>query len=335
MRKALGLALIGLLAIGVIGLAGDIGTIDHPIKMVLVPSTQGEAILEVGQQIAEALHNLTGYYIDAILQPDYAAMVETFAASDGDVFGMPTSTQYLSIYNRTNGNVDVRLASLRYGSTIYYGAIYARRDSGIMSILDCNGKKWLATDELSGSGNVIPQAVFDKWGIKPSEKVYTGSHGAAITALVNGEGDFATCYFSPPQPPEGWTGEGWKLGDDLERWLWDPYNNDVYPEEIRGKLKDVRHSIDKIYGVETLIRDFKVVTLIGGAIPNDCVCFGPNFPKEIEDALVEAIKTHIATPEGQALWNDERFYEWTAVHEIDDSFYDGLRAALGMPIPER
>jgi phosphate/phosphite/phosphonate ABC transporter binding protein len=334
MRRLLALALIAVMAIGIVGFS-QVGTINHPIKMVLVPSTQGDAILDIGQKIAAALYDLTGLYIDAILQPDYAAMVETFATSDGDVFGFPASVQYLQIYNRTNGNCSIRLASVRYGSTTYYAGLYARRDSGINSILDCNGKTWLATDELSTSGNVIPGLVFDSWGIQPAEKIFTGSHGAAITALVEGQGDFATCYYTPPSAPADWTGASWKLGDDLERWLWDPYNNDIYPADLRGSLNDVRGSIVSTYGIDKLIQDFKCVALIGGAIPNDGVCFGPNFDKAMADQIVQAIKTNIATDEGKALWSDQKFYAWNAVTEIDDSFYDTLRVAIGMPIPQR
>ena len=172
MRRILALALIALFAIGLIGFA-QVGTRTEPIKMVLVPSTHGAEILEIGEGIAEALSGLTGLYIEAILQPDYAAMVETFGTSDGDVFGFPASVQYLSIFERTNGGVTARLASVRYGSTTYQAGLYARRDSGINSVLDCHGKKWLATDELSTSGNVIPSIVFEKWGIVPSEKVFT------------------------------------------------------------------------------------------------------------------------------------------------------------------
>jgi phosphate/phosphite/phosphonate ABC transporter binding protein len=325
--------LIALVAIGLVGFA-QVGTRTNPIKMVLVPSTHGEEILEIGQQIAEALSDLTGYYIEAILQPDYAAMVETFGTSDGDVFGFPASVQYLSIFERTNGQVTPRLASVRYGATTYYAGLYARRDSGIESVLDCNGKKWLATDELSTSGNVIPSLVFDAWGIVPSEKVFTGSHGAAITALVEGQGDFATCYYSAPGAPEGF-GDSWELGDDLERWLWDPYNNAPYSEAERGSLRDVRGSIDDVYSFETLLFNFKCVALVGGAIPNDCVAFGPNFDKTMEDAIVQAIKDHIATDAGLALWNNDKFYEWTAVADINDSYYDTLRTAIGLPIPVR
>ena len=53
------------------------------------------------------------------------------------------------------------------------------------------------------------------------------------------------------------------------------------------------------------------------------------------DALVQAIKDHIATEAGLALWDNQKFYEWDAVADIDDSFYDGLRVAIGMPIPVR
>lgn len=334
MRKVLTLALAGVLLLGIMGMAQDIGTIQNPIKMVLVPSTHGAEILEIGEQIAEALFNLTGYYIEAILQPDYAAMVETFATSDGDVFGFPASVQYLSIFERTGGDVSVRLASVRYGATTYYAGLYTRRDSGIDSVLDCHGKKWLATDELSTSGNVIPTLVFEAWGIEPSEKVFTGTHGSAITALVEGQGDFATCYFSAPGAPDG-VDDVWELGDNLERWLWNPYNNAPYLETLRGSLRDVRGSIDDIYSFETLLYNYECVALIGGAIPNDCVAFGPDFPEDIEDVLVQAIKDHIATEAGLALWNDDKFYEWTEVAEITDAFYDGLRAAIGMPIPAR
>ena len=156
-----------------------------------------------------------------------------------------------------------------------------------------------------------------------------------MTALVEGEGDFATCFFSPPRPPAGWTGASWTLGDDLERWLWDPYNNSIYPEATRGVLKDVRGGLTDLYDLEKLINEFQVVALIGGNIPNDGVCFGPDFPTDVADTIVAAIQTHIATDAGKALWNDEKFYEWTEVAVIDDAFYDGLRVAIGMPIPER
>ena len=305
----------------------------HPIRMMTPLSSYGGAeILDVAEQIAAALSGLTGYYVEAILQPDSAAVVECYASSDGDVFGILSALDYLSVFAATGGDVSPRLASVRYGSPFHYGAIYARRDSGIESLLDCHGKRWLATDERSTTGYLIPARGFRANGVIPSEIVFTLSHGAAITALVEGDGDFATCYYDPPGPPQG-VDDVWQLGDDPERWLWDLRNQAIYPEAERGTLRDARASIDDMYWIDYLIEDFKVVTLVGDTIPNDCICFGSGFPQEIADALVWAIQAHIATDEGLALWNDDRFYEWTSVSEIVDSLYNGLRRLLRIPIP--
>ena len=68
-------------------------------------------------------------------------------------------------------------------------------------------------------------------------------------------------------------------------------------------------------------------------MPNDCIAFSPGFPKDIQDRIVEAIIEHIHTPEGQALWGNENFYEWKDVEEIDDTYYCNYRALVGLPNP--
>jgi phosphonate transport system substrate-binding protein len=323
------------LALSVIAVAkGPLGAIDNPIQMLLVPSTQGEAIKQIGDQIAEALYGITGLYIDAVLQPDYAAMVETFATSEGNMFGMPTSAQYLAIYERTGGDCSVRLNSVRYGSNYYYAAIYARRDSGMLSLTDCNAKIWAAVDQISGSGYIIPKAAFDAWGVVPSQTIMTGSHANAITAVVNGQADFATCYYTAPLAPTGMTA-AWQFGDDPERWIYDDYNGAPYASEQRGKLNDVRSSIVSSFPVDDLIANFKIVQLFSAPIPNDCVCFGPDFPSDVADVIVNAIKQHITSEAGKALWSSKTFYAWNAVTDVGDSFYDSLRLIMNISIPQR
>jgi len=335
MRRIMVLALIGVLALGALVAAkGPLGAQDNPITMLLPPSGTATSIQDIGQQIAQGLYNITGLYINAVLQPDYAALVETMATSEGNAFALAASAQYLAIYDRTNSDCSVRLNSVRYGSQYYYAAIYARRDSGIMTFADCAGKIWAATDLVSASGYIIPKAVFDSWGIKFSNTIMAGSHPNAMAAVVNGQADFATCYYTAPNPPAG-VNATWKYGDDLERWLYDDYNDAPYPLDKRGTLNDVRAALTSTFDVEKLLGDFKVVQLIGGKIPNDCVVFGPGFPKDIADKIVDAIKAQIAAPEGKALWADKKFYSWTAVADCNDSFYDLLRTAMNIPIPQR
>jgi phosphonate transport system substrate-binding protein len=334
MRRWLVLALAAILALGVLGLAQPGSSPDEPIYMLLVPSTEGATVEEVGQQIAQALFELTGLYIVPSLQADYTAMIEAFAASEGDTFGMPTTDQYIRIYERTNGNVSPRLGSVRYGYPWYYSSVYARRDSGIRTLEDLNGKVWIYNDTGSTSGYVIPNMLFEKEGIELSGIVTTGGHTNSMVALIEGQGDFCTGYGSAPGAPAAWSGDRWNFGDDPELWLWDRWNNDLFREELRGTCYDLRRAVRKTYDFDTVLREIGVVMNIG-PIPNDCLAFGPDFPKDVADRIVEAVKTHIATDEGKALWGDENFYEWTAVADIDDSFYDGYRDLLGLPIPER
>jgi len=334
MRNVLALTLIAVLAIGVVGFSQPGSSPDEPIYMLLVPSTEGATVEETGQQIAEAIFKLTGLYIVSSLQADYTAMIEAFAASEGDTFGIPTTDQYIRIYDRTGGNVSPRLGSERYGYSWYYASLYARRDSGIKGLEDLNGKVWIYNDTGSTSGYVFPNMVFEQNGIEFSNIVTTGGHVNSMVALIEGQGDFCSGYGSAPGAPSDWTGDKWDFGDDPEMWLWDRWNNQLFRPEFLGTCYDLRRAVKSTYDFDTVLTDIGVVMNIG-PIPNDCLAFGPDFPVDIADIIVEAIKTHIATDEGQALWGDPSFYEWTAVADIDDSFYDGYRAIIGVPIPER
>jgi len=334
MRRMMVLALVAVLAAGILGWAQVGSSPDNPIYMLLVPSTEGATVEEVGKAIAEAIFDSTGLYIVPSLQADYTAMIEAFAASEGDTFGFPTTDQYIRIYDRTGGNVIPRLGSERYGYAYYFASIYARRDSGIKTLEDLSGKIWIYNETGSTSGYVLPNMLFNNNRIAWAGAVESGGHTNSMVALIEGQGDFCTGYGSPPNPPEGWTGDKWAWGDDPELWIWDRWNNDLYRPELRGTCVDLRRAVSKTYDFETVLRDIGVVDVVG-PVPNDCMAFGPGFPVEIADKIVKAVKAHIATEAGQALWGDPNFYEWTDVAEIDDSYYDGYRELLGVPIPER
>ena len=261
-------------------------------------------------------------------------MIEAFAASEGDTFGMPTTDQYIRIYDRTNGNVTPRLGSVRYGYAFYFASIYARRDSGIKSLADLQGKVWIYNETGSTSGYVFPNMVFNNNGITFSNVVESGGHTNSMVALIEGQGDFCTGYGSPPNPPAEWSGDKWQWGDDPELWIWDRWNNDLFRPALRGSCVDLRLAVSNLYDEDTVLREIGVVDTIG-PIPNDCMAFGPDFPKDLQDQIVDAVKAQFQDPTMKAAWGDKNFYEWTAVQDIDDSFYDGYREILGLPIPKR
>jgi ABC-type phosphate/phosphonate transport system substrate-binding protein len=341
-KRFLLVSLAALVALGATGLAQALGTAARPITMLFVPSVKVDVILEIGPQIAQALSQATGLVIRPVIAADYAAMIEAMITAQGDTFGVPATDQYARI-TAENPGVRARLAAVRLGYAYYFATFYALRERGYTSLQDLDGKVWLFAHRRSASGYVIPSGELRLQGIQPIERD-VGSHVKAMVALLEGQGDFATGYGSPPVPPAllagtladaGWS---WQYGMDPEMWLWDWWNNDLWPEALRGECRDVRWAIAtevKVYGdIWDLVRKVGIVDTVG-PIPNDCIAFAAGFPKDIEDRIVAAIIAHIRTPEGHALWSRPGFYEWSDVMEIDDSFYDNYRAWVGLPVPKR
>jgi phosphate/phosphite/phosphonate ABC transporter binding protein len=336
MRRFLAVALVLVLGLSAVGFAQALGTRDNPIIWVFPPSTSPGVIEQIATQIAADISEATGLFIEVSVMPDYAALIEAFKAADGNLMGVPTTDQYARISVETNFETTPRLAASRYGFNYYFSSIYAWRDSGIESIADLNGKVWIYNDEGSTSGYVLPNLLFEQMGLTFAGVVKSGGHTNSITALLDKQGDFCTSYGSPPNPPDGWCGPSWDYGMDPEMWLWDRYNKALYTDGFYGSCVDVRSAAAStgLYGtLDFIVRNIAVIGTVG-PVPNDCIAFCPNFPTDVADTLVDAIVAHIESPEGQALWGDPEFYEWTGVSPIDDSYYVNYRSLIGLPNPE-
>jgi len=340
-KRWLLVGILGLAALGVVGFSQALGTAERPIIMLFVPSVKVDVIQEVGPKIAEALSQMTGLVIKPVIAADYAAFIEAMITAEGDTFGVPTTDQYCRI-TLENPGVHARLAAVRYGYPYYFASIYALREKGYKSVYDLQGKVWAFGSTRSTSGYVIPKQYFDQLGITFAEEKAVGTHVNALIAVLEGQADFCTGYGSPPNPPswvaETMPGWRWEYGMYPELWLWDPLANDLPSPYYRGECVDLRAAIAeevKVYGdIWELVRKVGIVATVG-PMPNDCIAFAAGFPKDLEDKIVEAIKTHIRSPEGLALWSRKGFYEWYDVAEIDDSFYDPYRQLVGYPIPQR
>ena len=334
MRRYLVMALIAVMGLSVIGFA-QVGTQSNPIVWLLPPSTLPATIDEVGGAIAEDLYDLTGYYVDYAVAADYAALNEAMISADGNTMACPTTEQYAAITN-VNPAVHCRLASVRYGYEYYYASIYVMRDSGYSSLADLDGKTWIYAYPGSTSGYIFPNLKFEADGIVPGEYVESGGHTNSVIQLLEGAGDFATGYGSQPVFPD-WAqilhpGRIWEWGDPAELFIWDDLTDSLYAPGVRGMIRDVRYAVSKAsdaYGsLWDIVEKVGVLDVIG-PIPNDCLAFCENFPLDIEDAIVAAVKTHIASAEGLALWNNPNFYEWSAVKDVTNAFYNVYRALVG------
>jgi phosphonate transport system substrate-binding protein len=333
MRRLLVLALIAVCAVSMVGFA-QIGTQQKPIYMLLPPSTDTTVIGPSGNAIAEYIFQQTGLYVVPIVASDYAALAEAFRTAEGDVFGIPTSSQYVQIYAATNGGIVPTMGAVRNGYAYYYATIYALRSKGYTSIQDLAGKTWIYNDVGSGSGYKYPKVYLQQNGVQWGGIVETGGHVNSMVALLQGQGDFCTGYGSPPLAPQCLKDQGvrWEWGDDPELMVWDYFNNALVRGAIAWKCEDLRFAVVNDY--PDVFTQVGIVDVVG-PIPNDCLAFVADFPADLRDQITATLVQHILTPEGFAIWSNKKFYQWSGMEPVTDSVFDLMRAVLGFPVPQR
>lgn len=301
----------------------DIGTEDHPIKVLFVPSVNVDFMIASGDAIEQALNDATGLFFEVSVPTSYAATIEEMCASPMDTMAFIPAMGYV-LANELCG-VEPALASVRYGWNIYWTQFISRRDSGIDTMDDLDGKTWGFPDTTSTSGFLYPSALFADQGITPSDQVETGGHTETVRAVYLGEVDFGTTYFSAPLLPDG----SWAMGDEPD--VPDNVVEDCAPND-EGKLYcggyrvlDARSSI-----TEELPDVVQVVQIIGltPEIPNDTMSFGPDFPAALQQKIIDAIVAYVATDACAATLCNEKFYDWTGAAPISDENFDGIRIMM-------
>jgi ABC-type phosphate/phosphonate transport system substrate-binding protein len=171
-------------------------------------------------------------------------------------------------------------------------------------------------------------------GVQWANVVETGGHVNSMVALLQGQGDFCTGYGSPPLSPQCLKDQGirWEWGDDPELMVWDRFNNALVRDGLRWACEDLRFAVLKDY--PDVFSTVGVAAVVG-PIPNDCLAFVSNFPADLVTKITDALVKHIATPEGLAIWNNKKFYQWSGMAPVKDSDFDLMRAVLNLPVPPR
>ena len=184
----------------------DIGSAEHPIKVLFVPSVDSNVIVTGGEVMANALNEATGLNFEVSVPTSYAATIEEMCASPTDTMAFIPAFGYV-LANDLCG-VDVAFKAVRRGWGVYWTMFVVGRDSDIQSLEDLEGKKWAYPDAGSTSGYLVPLVQLKEAGITAGETLEAGGHPEAVRAVYNGEADFATAFYSPWAAPEG--AEAWQ-----------------------------------------------------------------------------------------------------------------------------
>jgi phosphonate transport system substrate-binding protein len=93
--------------------------------------------------------------------------------------------------------------------------------------------------------------------------------------------------------------------------------------DVGASYVDARTRVEDEF--PTVMEDTKVI-FITGDVPNDGVQYNPAVPREIRDKINAALIAMLDTEEGKEALSTA--YQWDALQEIDDSFYDPFRQVL-------
>jgi phosphonate transport system substrate-binding protein len=174
-----------------------LGTEENPIVWAVVPSGETDRVVTGFEELAGLVFDETGLVIEPLVATEYAGVIEALCA-DPPKAHMASLATFSYILAVEKGCADVALVSVRFGSPVYNGQIYARTDSGITSLGDLNGKTFCRPDPLSTSGWIIPSITLKAAGVDPdtglAQIVDAGSHDAAVAGVYNGDCDAGASY---------------------------------------------------------------------------------------------------------------------------------------------
>lgn len=302
-----------------------VGSPEHPIKVLFVPSVDAQVIVSGGEIMAQALNEATGLTFEVVVPTSYAATIEEMCASPSDTMGFIPGLGY-ALASQLCG-VDVAFKAVRFGHSVYWAQILVPRDSDIDSIEDLDGLKWGYGDPGSTSGYMVPLVMFQEAGIHPEPVETGGSHNGAALALYNGSVDFATTFYSPYLAPEGgieWSKEHPDLPDEVV----DSCAPNAEGTRLLCGPNGEYRVLDARAGVRTEAPDIVQKTrilLISGDIPNDTLSFGPEFPADIRAQIEAALLAFAGTDAWNESIGNQDFYGWTGIDPATDAEYDVVR----------
>jgi len=149
--------------------------------------------------LGEYLSRKTGVPVQFTVLTRYGNIIESFTTEkmDGAFFGSFTGA--LAI--RKLGVVPLARPVNLDGSSTYHGLLLVRKDSGITSAATMRGKRMAFVDKATTAGYLFPLAYLVAQGEKGGaalfrEAFFTGSHDAAIAAVLDGKADVAAAKHS-------------------------------------------------------------------------------------------------------------------------------------------
>jgi len=157
----------------------------------LIPEQSLFKQMERYEPLARYLSRKTGIGIKLVILPHYGNIISNFqsAKMDGAFFG---SFTYILAHEKLGVDVLARPEGLD-GASTYYGLIFVRKDSGIGSVEQMQGKRFAFVDKATTAGYLLPLAYFKQhkknYRTFLREYYFSGTHEDVISDVLNKKAD--------------------------------------------------------------------------------------------------------------------------------------------------
>lgn len=241
----------------------SLGSESNPVRIMLTPSTDAQAIIRNGEILAEYIEKQTGYKIRVDVPNYYITVVEALGTSRADVAIMNTFS-YLLAHSKYGAEAHLRVAR-RHGELTYKGEFIVREDSDIDSLSQLNGRTIAYVDPSSTSGYIYPKEMLRQRGVKTRQEMFANGHNQVVTKVYQGDVDAGAVFYSPP-------------------------------DALTGEILDARCKVVTQY--PDVYEKVKIIALTD-SIPNDPVVVRKNLDEKIRTAVIGALLKFQSTPEGR------------------------------------
>lgn len=264
----------------------QLGNKENPIHFALVPGQDSAVLMENGKILEQWIFQQTGLYIKVQVPVSFVAVVEALGSQRVDGAIMNTFG-YILAHDKYGARA--RLMGVNLGVSEYRGQIITKNPK-IKTLQDLNGKKFAFVDPASTSGYILAAKMLKDENVKLGEVIFAGKHDSVVTMVYQGRVDAGATYYTPDE---------------------------------NGEPQDARLLVKAQYpDVFEKIRILKTTD----PIPSEPVVFRRDFPKELEEKIIAALKSFSSTPEGaKAL---KKLYHLTGFKDCTDKDYDRVRKIL-------
>lgn len=205
MKRSL-LLLLALLAFGL-----SVGLAQNPVKVRIGfnPTQNSDQLRPAAQAIADYLERRFqgAIEVEIFIPTEYRGLIEAMRGGNLDFAFFPPDGYVIA--NQDVG-AQVLLKSVRGNNPYYWSAIVVRKDSGIKSVRDLEGKTIAWVDKNSAAGYVFPRAALVAEKLDPdklfAKQTFAGRHDAAVLAVLNKSVDAAATFANDNRNKSGaWT----------------------------------------------------------------------------------------------------------------------------------